>query len=349
MTGTRSGGNSTPRSPRATMTPSLAATMRLEVLHGVRRLDLRDDRRRRAPRLADLADGVQVLGAPDEAHRDVVDAAGEPEREVALVLLGQGRDAHRLARQVHADVVAHPSALLHAHLHALALDAQDAQDEAPVVEEHVVAHPHVRREALVVDRDDPLVLRRLPLHEERLHAARRVELLRELPVRILGPQRSCSAATDFLRSSLASRSRASAPPWSSCDPCEKLRRATSMPASMSARRPSGESDAGPKRAHELRSPGYRHSGEAGYYFFLACLSRATLRASSSSAGCSWKTWYSGTARPRTSTTSTAWPRRRGISSRRSRGRLTSWRTPSRRTRRAPSSVRWRRRGAARTS
>ena len=52
----------------------------LEVLDRVRRLDLGDDRRGRAPRVADLADLQDVLGAAHEAHRDVVDAAREAER-----------------------------------------------------------------------------------------------------------------------------------------------------------------------------------------------------------------------------------------------------------------------------
>src|SRR5580693_8065611 len=94
MTGTRSGGNSTPRSPRATITPSLAATMlsRFSTASGVSIL------------------ATMGVGAPHEAHADVVDAARQAEDEVGLVLLGQGRDAHRLAGQVHADVVAHPAA-----------------------------------------------------------------------------------------------------------------------------------------------------------------------------------------------------------------------------------------------
>ena len=112
MTGTRSGGNSTPRSPRATMTPSLAATMlsRFSTASGVSIFAMTGVGAPHA--VADLADRVQVLRAPDEAHRDVVDAAREAEDEVLLVLLGQRRDAHRLARQVHADVVAHAAALL---------------------------------------------------------------------------------------------------------------------------------------------------------------------------------------------------------------------------------------------
>ena len=57
------------------------------------------------------------------------------------------------------DVVPHPAALLDEHADLLPLDLRDPEDEAPVVEQDVIAQAHIAGEPLVVDRDDPLVSR----------------------------------------------------------------------------------------------------------------------------------------------------------------------------------------------
>ena len=64
-----------------------------------------------SPRLADLADQVDVVGAAHERQRDVVDAVREAEEQIVFVFLGERADAHRACRKVHADVVAHRAAL----------------------------------------------------------------------------------------------------------------------------------------------------------------------------------------------------------------------------------------------
>ena len=103
-----------------------------------------------------------------------------------------------LLGQVHADVVAHPAALLDARLDPLALDRRDAEDDAPVVEEDAVADADVAGEALVLDGDDALVAERVALDERDLApVGQRRSVAGNVPVRIFGPQRSCSAATAF--------------------------------------------------------------------------------------------------------------------------------------------------------
>jgi hypothetical protein len=159
---------------------------RLEVLDRVGRLDLRDDRRGLAPLARDVADELDVVGAPHEAERDVVDAAAEAEGEVLLVLLGERGEAHRLAGEVHADVVAHASALLDARLHLFALDRGHEEDDAPVVEQDAIAHAHVGGEALVLDRDRALVGARVALDERDLGRRGQVELRGEAPRAHLG-------------------------------------------------------------------------------------------------------------------------------------------------------------------
>ena len=67
----------------------------LEILHGVGRLDLRDNGRRLAPRLADLANKPEILRATNERERDVVDALRETDAEVLLVILRERADAQR--------------------------------------------------------------------------------------------------------------------------------------------------------------------------------------------------------------------------------------------------------------
>src|SRR6185503_12946285 len=66
-----------------------------------------------------------------------------------------------------------------------------------------------------------------------------------LPVRIFGPQRSWRIATCLPSAALSLRMSSAARPCAECSPCEKFRRATSIPASMSPRIPSLLSTAGP--------------------------------------------------------------------------------------------------------
>ena len=65
------------------------------------------------------------------------------------------------------------------------------------------------------------------------------------PVRIFGPHRSWRIATCLPSAALSARTISNRAPCSSCVPCEKLSRATSMPASISPRMPSRVSTAGP--------------------------------------------------------------------------------------------------------
>src|SRR5690606_28238999 len=86
-----------------------------------------------------------------------------------------------------------------------------------------------------------------------------------LPVRIFGPQRSCRIATGLPSFSLSARMVSARRPCSSQVPCEKLRRATSMPASIKLRIPVADSAAGPmvqtiftRRTAMLRPACHRH-------------------------------------------------------------------------------------------
>ena len=72
--GTSSSGSSTPRSPRATMKRVEGVDDLVEVLHGLRLLDLGDDRDPAALLVHDLVHELDVLGAADEGQRDHVDA-----------------------------------------------------------------------------------------------------------------------------------------------------------------------------------------------------------------------------------------------------------------------------------
>ena len=65
------------------------------------------------------------------------------------------------------------------------------------------------------------------------------------PVRIFGPCRSCKMQIVRFSLRAASRNRWMRPECSACVPCEKLRRATSMPSRISSPMHSAESQAGP--------------------------------------------------------------------------------------------------------
>ena len=129
-------------------------------------------------------------------------------------------------------------------------------------------------------------------------------------MRIFGPQRSCSAATDLCSSSDACRSRARRSPCSSCVPCEKLKRATSIPASMRPRRPSSESHAGPSVQTSFGASERRHGLGGGHSYLkdrmsLTRDSRRSARPRSGHTACGSSNRPGRSGRPPTCTTSTA--------------------------------------------
>ena len=90
-TGTSSSGHSTPRSPRATITPSKASTIPSMVLDRLRLLDLGDHRDRTPSSSITLSTSSMSVGAAHEAQRDQVDADPQREAQVLDVLLRQRR------------------------------------------------------------------------------------------------------------------------------------------------------------------------------------------------------------------------------------------------------------------
>ena len=101
--GTSSVESSTPRSPRATITPSVASRICGQVVDGLALLDLGDHRRACRPgtRIRALHSS-HVGGLAHERERHVVDAVRHAEGQVAAVLLGEGRGRELHAGQVHA-------------------------------------------------------------------------------------------------------------------------------------------------------------------------------------------------------------------------------------------------------
>ena len=177
MTGTRSGGNSTPRSPRATITPSRRGDDALEVLDRVGRLDLRDDRRGLPPRLADLAHELQVLGASHEARARCSRrrARGRTDRSslsfsvsalMRIVLLGRCTPMWLRMPPPWSTVTFTRSPST----------PTTREDDAPVVEEDRSPTRTSPREALVVDGDARSSPSCSPSTRDDLSARRQVEL-----------------------------------------------------------------------------------------------------------------------------------------------------------------------------
>ena len=104
--GTSSSGHSTPRSPAGDHERVEGLDDLVEVVDGLRLLDLGDDREHDALLAHHAADVLGVGGAAHEAQRDVVDAELERPAQVLDVLLGQRRHRDRDAGQVDALVVA---------------------------------------------------------------------------------------------------------------------------------------------------------------------------------------------------------------------------------------------------
>ena len=202
------------------------------------RLDLGDDGRGPPPRLGDLADQAHVVGVPHEGERDVIDAEPEAEVEVVLVLLGQRGDAHAPRRQVGADSVAKRARLRDRGAHVEPLDGGDREDDAAVVEEDDVARAQIlRRDPRRRWGSRPGPPAGCPSGPRRgtrsLSAGELAVPPGKRPQRILGPQRSWRMATGLSHASAAARTVAKRRACSSWEPCEKLSRATSMPARMS--------------------------------------------------------------------------------------------------------------------
>ena len=201
----------------------------------LRLLDLGDHVGVDAGLLDQLLEVADVGGRAHERERDEVDAEPECELEVVRVLSSQGRNRHRNARNVHALVRGDGPADDDCAACASRLDGLDAKPDEPVVDQDVVAGlehlaDHRRQDgqlsvhaSVLASRDDDLVAvgeqhRRLELADAELRApgGRR-------SARPAGPTSSCAFRTMRAYSACCS-----------CVPCEKLRRAPSIPACASA-------------------------------------------------------------------------------------------------------------------
>ena len=131
----------------------------VEVVDGLRLLDLGDDGQAQPLLVHDLVHVADVVGGAHEGQRDHVDAHPQRPAQVVLVLLGHRGDRHRDARQVDALVVRQRAALEHlAHDVGLG-DRRGDQGELAVVDEDAVAGGDVAREAGVGGADLLLVTR----------------------------------------------------------------------------------------------------------------------------------------------------------------------------------------------
>ena len=246
-TGTCSSGISTPRSPRATITPSKARTISSSRATASGFSIFAITGRRMPTCVHHPVHELDVLGRADEGQRDEVDAEPQRELQVLGVLVRHRRHADRDAGQRQALVVADDAALgdVADHVGAV-LDLDRDQRDVAVVDQQPVAGPDVVgellvrcRHAVVGARDvldgDPDPLTGRPLD-------RAVGETAEPDLRALQVGEHGDVAAGRLAAARTSWKRR---PWSACTPWLKFSRATSMPASTSARHRSGVSVAGP--------------------------------------------------------------------------------------------------------
>ena len=226
--GTSSGGSSTPRSPRATITASESAHDLVQILDRLRLFHLGHDPGAAGGQRARLG---HVLRPLHEGQADVVDALLEREGEVGPVLLGQRRDRQHDVRHVDALAIRQRAADHHLRLQRVAALVLHAQPSLPSSSSSVAA-----------DRGGGDDLRMRQIDALRV-SGRRVEVEPERLPRLQMHPPAAEAADPQLRSLhvgqdadrpagllLESRIIAMRAAWSSCVPWLKLSRNTSAPA-----------------------------------------------------------------------------------------------------------------------
>ena len=100
MNGTFSSAISTPRSPRATMTPSLSSRICFEIRPTFRLLDLRDDLHVRVRFFQVQPQPQHIVALAHKRQRDEVDPRFQTEAQVRDVFLAQRRRTDFDARQI---------------------------------------------------------------------------------------------------------------------------------------------------------------------------------------------------------------------------------------------------------
>ena len=247
--GTSSGGSSTPRSPRATITASVSSTIssRFSSACGFSSFTITPARPRdQLPRLGD------VLRPLHEGQPDVVGAMLQREGEVVAVLRGQRRDRQHHVR----------------HVDALAVGQRAARHDLGLGE--ILAALRRPRAARLPSSSSSGAAARAPRRSPDAAAARgsrrrrlvevEPELLpgcsatlppAKLPTRSFGP--CTSARMPIGRSTVCSSARIMVmrAAWSSCVPWLKFSRNTSAPAWNSAAISSGVRAGGAERGDDL--------------------------------------------------------------------------------------------------
>ena len=148
QTGTFSAPTSTPRSPRATMTPSAAANDRVQLLEGMGVLDLGDDPDSGCARLKLAAHEPNIADVAYERHRQIVEPLLDGEGDVGAVLVRERRQAQRHARHVHPCTAREQTATPHLRVDQGVAAADHFELDLPIAEEDAIAGPNVHRQAL---------------------------------------------------------------------------------------------------------------------------------------------------------------------------------------------------------
>ena len=129
----------------------------LEVLEGLRLLDLGDDRDTAAFLVHDLMGAIDVGGEAHEGHGNDVGAGADGPAQILFVLLGQSRQRHGDARKVDALVAGDRSGNDNLGVHVVAFDLGDLEADLAVVDEDRIACMAVARETLEGGGGDVLV------------------------------------------------------------------------------------------------------------------------------------------------------------------------------------------------
>src|SRR5881397_1430258 len=152
--GTRSAGYSTPRSPRAIITPSAASRIESRFSIASRRSIFAITRRPLRP-AEESSEPDDVLAAAHEGEGDVVDAHRKPEGEIGAVLGGHRRRAQTDAREVDPLVIGDLTARDDLAAKPVLPLPDHAKLDQSVRDQDAVAHRDVAHQARIDDRDPP--------------------------------------------------------------------------------------------------------------------------------------------------------------------------------------------------
>ena len=139
----------------------------VEALQGLGLFYLGDKEGRISGAVDELADGLEIVFVPDEAHGHEIDSRLQAEDKVGLVLFGESSDGEVGVGEVHALVGAYDASGQDLGGETIAIAAQNLELQGAVREKDAAPLGHVLQQMRVIDREG--VLRGVPCPEDEIY------------------------------------------------------------------------------------------------------------------------------------------------------------------------------------